>query len=174
MTQLLIGCGSNRDKKMSCRASPNWENLVTLDHFENHNPDIVYDLEKIPLPFEDNSIEEIHAYEVLEHLGRQGDWKFFFSQWSDFWRMLKPNGLFFATVPMYTSVWALGDPSHTRVLPVECLTFLSQPAYEQVGTTPMSDFRHVYKSDFDIVHVEKSPDTLQFVLQAIKPSRIKV
>lgn len=170
--QLLIGCGSSRDKRLSVNGAE-WNGLVTLDHFEAHHPDILYDLEDIPLPFDDNSIEEIHAYEVLEHLGTQGDWRFFFDQWSDFWRILQPDGHFYATVPMPLSPWAWGDPSHRRVLPVECLTFLTQPAYDQVGQTPMSDFREIYKADFDIVHVSKSTDILQFALKAIKPSRIK-
>lgn len=170
--QLLIGCGSNRDKKLSMPNSPDWEGLVTLDHEASHNPNVVFDLNNTVLPFEDNSASEIHAYECLEHTGTQGDYKFFFAQFSDFWRVLEDGGVLFGTVPLPNSVWAWGDPSHTRVIQKESFIFLSQPNYSQVGITPMSDFRSIYKADFDIIHLSESGECLEFALKAIKPSRI--
>ncbi len=166
MSELLLGCGSNRDKKLFVGGRSEWAALTTLDYNDDRKPDVVHDLNDIPLPFDDESFDEIHAYEVLEHCGTQGDWKFFFAQWSDFWRILKPGGYFLGTVPLPTSVWAWGDPSHTRILPKECLTFLSQRQYEaQVGITPMSDFRFCYKADFEIVHLHEGEHCLEFGLQ---------
>ena len=169
MSELLIGAGSDHRKKIQPPGREQWSGLVTLDINADHSPDILHDLEDIPLPFTDNEFEEIHAYEVLEHVGRQGDYKFFFAQWEDFWRILQPAGKFFGSVPLPTSPWAWGDPSHTRVLPKECLTFLSQKNYEQVGDTPMSDFRYLYKADFLPLHVQETDDHLWFVLEAQKP-----
>lgn len=172
MSELLIGCGSNRDKKLHRDGRASWSSLTTLDHNADHRPDVVWDLNMLPLPFGDDEFDECHAYECLEHLGRQGDWRFFFAQFSDIWRMLKPGGTFFATVPLPGSPWAWGDPSHTRVIPKESLTFLVQPQYDaQVGKTPMSDFRNVYKADFNIIHLEETGDLLAFALEAVKPSR---
>lgn len=169
--ELLLGSGSSRDKRLGVLGRPEWVDLVTLDIEQRHNPDVVYDMSDIPLPFDDDFFDEIHAYECLEHVGRQGDYKFFFSQFSDFWRMLKNGGLLVATVPDVSSPWAWGDPSHTRVIQPESLIFLNQPAYAQVGKTPMSDFRTIYKADFDIIHQEKSGHSFAFVLKAVKPSR---
>lgn len=175
MTELLLGCGSNRTKKLFWQNRPEWSELVTLDHNPAHKPDIVHDLENLPLPFDDDSADECHLYCALEHTGRQGDWKFFFAQWSDFWRILKPNGTLFAICPHPTSPWAWGDPSHSRIISPECLTFLSQPNYTaHVGSSPMSDFRHVYQADFDLVQLQHQTKTgqFEFVLRAVKPSRI--
>jgi SAM-dependent methyltransferase len=169
--ELLLGCGSSRVKKLHQRGRSEWTGLVAIDLEPRHNPDVVHDI-NLPLPFPDDSADEIHAYEVLEHCGTQGDYKFFFAQWSDFWRVLKPAGVFFGTVPLPTSVWAWGDPSHTRVIPKESFVFLSQPQYSQVGKTAMSDFRSIYKADFDIIHLHENGDVLEFALQAVKPSRI--
>lgn len=171
--ELLLGCGSNRTKKLWVQGRADWSALVTLDIVESHKPDVVHDL-NVDLPFPDDSAEEIHAYEVLEHCGSQGDYKFFFRQFSDFWRVLKSGGFLIGTVPSITSPWAWGDPSHTRVIPKESFVFLVQPEYErQVGVTAMSDFRSIYKADFDIVHLNDNGVFLEFVLRAVKPTRCK-
>jgi hypothetical protein len=169
MSELLIGAGLNREKKIGVIGRKEWNDLTTLDNNPDHVPDVVHDLEEIPLPFEDNSFDEIHAYDVLEHTGRQGDWRFFFDQFSDFWRMLRPKGFFMAIVPSPTSVWAFGDPSHKRIFAPECLTFLVQGQYEkQVGTTNMSDFRFYYKADFEIADLHTDSEQTRFVLKVVK------
>lgn len=169
--ELLLGCGSSRVRKLQVAGRAEWSALTTLDCNADHAPDVVHDMGALPLPFGDDTFDEIHAYECLEHVGAQGDYRFFFAQFSDLWRILKPGGYLLGTVPLPTSVWAWGDPSHTRVIPRESFTFLHQPAYAQVGVTPMSDFRFCYHADFDIVHLADSGDVLEFGLQAVKPSR---
>jgi len=170
--ELLIGCGSNWKKRLTVDGTEDWTSLTTLDYNEMHKPDIEWDLMNMPLPFADDSFDEIHAYEVLEHTGQQGDYKFFFAQFSEFYRLLKSNGHLLVTCPSKNSKWALGDPSHTRVLQPENLLFLHQPQYAEVGITPMSDFRNIYKADFDIVHCSDNGNAFDFALKAIKPSRI--
>ncbi|HEV2100238.1 MAG TPA: methyltransferase domain-containing protein [Stellaceae bacterium] len=167
--QLLIGCGSRRVNLMRDGA---WDRLVTLDINPDHRPDVEWDLSRLPLPFGDESFDEIHAYEVLEHVGRQGDYRFFFAQFGDFWRILRPGGLFVASVPMPGTGWAWGDPSHTRVISRESITFLIQPQYDQVGKTSMSDFRHIYREDFDLTADQEIDGTWVFALRAVKPSRV--
>jgi hypothetical protein len=173
LSELLIGCGSSRVKKLAIGDRKEWSGLVTLDYNADHSPDIVYDMAQLPLPFADDSFDEVHAYECLEHVGTQGDFRFFFAQFSDFWRILRPRGVLLGTVPLPTSAWAWGDPSHTRVIPKESFVFLCQPQYDaQIGKTAMSDFRFCYRADFDVVHLRESGDSLEFGLIAVKPSRI--
>lgn len=170
--ELLIGCGGNLRKNIVTKGRKTWENLTTLDINQEHKPDVVWDLCKFPLPFKDNEFDEIHAYEILEHTGSQGDYKFFFEQFSEFWRILKADGLFVASVPKWDSMWAWGDPSHTRIITDGTLVFLDQTQYtKQVGKTAMSDFRSIYKADFNIEDVKYSNETLYFILRAIKPAR---
>lgn len=171
--ELLLGCGSNWAKKIVPIGTSNaWENLITLDNNSDHNPHIVWDMEKLPLPFDDNSFDEIHAYEVLEHIGTQGDYKFFFAQFEDFWRILKPDGLLVGTVPMWNSIWAWGDPSHKRIIQKESFVFLDQNQYKiQVGKTAMSDFRHIYSADYTGILLQETAFDFSFILKAIKPSR---
>lgn len=166
---------------------PEWGDLVTLDAEESHRPDWIFDLStlgdrfnlsntlsaRIALPFSDNHFDEIHAYEVLEHIGDQGDYRKFFAQFSEFWRVLKPNGLLLASVPRWDRQWAWGDPSHRRVITPGTLVFLDQTEYQkQVGKTPMSDFRSCYKADFHCAAQSQDEETFRFILQAMKPARI--
>lgn len=169
MSELLIGSGSSRDKRIHVNSKREWSDLTTLDYEPRHNPDVVHDLHDLPLPFADNTFSEIHAYEVLEHIHTQGDYVGFFALFSELWRILKPEGCICFTVPHWQSVWAWGDPSHTRVITFEQMTFLSQKEYEkQVGKTPMSDFRSIYKADLEVVWHDTSDGIFKCVLQAVK------
>ena len=168
--ELLIGCGNRKQKIMALYGHEQWENLTTLDINERCNPDVVWDLHNIPLPFEDDFFDELLTIEVLEHCAQQGDHKFFFAQFSDFWRIMKDNGLLYATVPSVTSIWCWGDPSHRRVITEQQLWFLDQAYYDQVGHTACSDFRDIYSANFRLMATENSTDNFKFILQAIKGS----
>jgi len=172
-SELLIGCGKDLRKKMGKEGDLKWHNMTTLDMNEDFNPDVVWDLENLPLPFEDNSFDEIHAYEVLEHCGRQGDWRFFFDQFSDFWRILKPGGYFFATMPAPGTVGVWCDPGHCRSFAKETLLYLDQVSYTNilpglpwVVIGYITDYRFYYKADFQTVECGYCDESLRFVLQA--------
>src|SRR5207237_725542 len=135
--ELMIGAGSSvLTKRLKIPNHETFADVTTLDINPDHKPDVVWDLTKLPTPFEADSFDEIHAYDLLPHTGAQGDWRFFFAQFSDFWRVLKPGGHFFATVPTRASPWAWADPSTTRLFLSETLVFLDQTQYtKQVGKT---------------------------------------
>lgn len=179
MPELLIGCGNRREKILRAPDGPSeWTELITLDNDPNCGADVEWDLERMPLPFNDEKFDEIHASHVLEHLARQGDFRFFFAQWSEFYRLLKPGGVFCGIVPAPNSPWVFGDPGHTRFIPPEQLTYLDQREYtKQVGVTAFTDYRWAYRADFDLLysHVrDEDGGQFFFVLQAVKPSRISI
>jgi SAM-dependent methyltransferase len=126
--------------------------------------------------------DEIHAYEVLEHLGQQGDAASFLGHFSELYRLLKPNGYLCATVPSTHSKWLWGDPSHRRVINECSLVFLDQEQYQaqidrrvSAGQAPtnMSDFRDSlgYRADFKLIDQHDNRSTFTFIVQAVKPSR---
>lgn len=176
-----------------------WENLYTLDNNPACCPDIVCDLSCFEwfgrgTPTEhglealkphardqgvilSNFFDEVHAYEVLEHLGSQGDERAFFAHFSEIWRILKPGGHLLATCPSRYSEWLWGDPSHKRAILPATLIFLNQTEYvkqcdREESRTPMSDFRDIYRADFDIVYSHDNRVTHSFILRAVKPSRV--
>jgi len=166
-TELLIGCGNDHRKILSSVDNPElkeWQNLTTLDMDVHCNPDVLWDLNHLPLPFQAGSFNEIHAYEVLEHIGQQGDYRTFFAQFTEFHRLLKKDGLFFASVPCWDSPWAWGDPGHTRVITAGTLSFLEQASYGK-ERNPMTDYRSVYKVDFEVLGGEEKDQRMYFVLR---------
>lgn len=166
MRELLLGCGAQIGHKLISLGSREWSCVTTLDMNEAVKPDVLWDMNRVPLPFADNEFDECHSYDCLEHMGRQGDWRFFFAQFEDFWRILKPGGLFMGICPKPDSPWAWADPGHTRIIAPETLSFLSQANY---GTPPMTDYRPWYRGDFVIEHMsEPTPHQHAFVLRAVK------
>ena len=176
--QILLGCGRSRARRVRPEGDDrDFTELVTLDMHPGVGADVVHNLERMPYPFADDSADEIHAYDVLEHLGAQGDWLGLLRQFAELWRILKPGGLICATVPRADSPWAWGDPGHTRVISLETLGFLSQAIYadELDGPNPTnrSDYRPWYRADFDLVGAQALDVQLAFILRAVKPSRWK-
>lgn len=189
MTELLLGCGHNRQKMMALPGEPlAWRDLITLDNNPYCEPDIYCDLDMTfwrpnavtdkgvkpivhPMGgFIQNFFDEVHAYEVLEHLGMQGDVASFFATFRNIHSILKPGGHLFATVPSRYSPWLWGDPSHRRVIYQESLNFLSQKIIKEnrVAHTSMSDFSELWDRDFDIVASTDNHTTHAFCLRAIK------
>lgn len=167
--ELILGAG-NSLKKWLRRADEEdvFVSPFRIDIDKRSNPDLLWDLNERPLPLDDESFDEIHAYEVLEHLGKQGDWKSFFDEWNEYYRLLKKGGLFCASVPSINSKWLWGDPGHTRVISVETLTFLSQSEYEkQVGNGPMTDYRSWYHGNFRLRYDNDDGSQFWFVLEKI-------
>lgn len=168
MSELLLGCGNSREKKIDISGN-GWSGLTTVDFDPNCGADVVHNLEVLPYPFADNQFDEVHAYEVLEHTGQQGDFRFFFGQFYELWRILKPGGLLLMTCPRWDSPWAWGDPSHKRIVGAEALTFLDQSQYEtQIGKTAMTDFRWLWKGDLRLEAMKDIGESIAYVLKAVK------
>lgn len=118
----------------------------------------------------DDAYDEVHAYEILEHIGAQGDVATFYRQMNELWRILKPGGHLCGTVPSARSIWAYGDPGHTRILTPSVWVFVDRGLYFP-RTPPSSDYRSLCRCDFHIVDVHDDAQTHSFCLEAVKPAR---
>ena len=148
---LLLGAGNDRRKKVSLTKSAEWEGeLTTLDMNPDCGADIVWNLDVRPLPFEDEAFDELAAYDVLEHMGRQGDWRGWFDEMGEYHRLLKPGGLFGIIVPIGSDAFA--DPGHTRFFSANWFFFLCQDFYREMieRGQPVTDYRWYWKRNFNV------------------------
>jgi len=84
--KLNLGCGSNK--------IPGYTNVDVEPSCE---PDLVHDFTKAPLPFEDNSVEEILFFHTVEHISK----KLHHAIFNEFWRVLKPGGTLIVSYPEF-------------------------------------------------------------------------
>lgn len=91
--------------------------------------DVVHDLDVLPYPFADDSVDEIHMYHVLEHLNAP------IRKIEEIYRILKPGGLLHMRVPHFSSMGAFTDVTHVR--PFGALSFdcLEPDNYQHFYTT---------------------------------------
>jgi SAM-dependent methyltransferase len=85
------------------------EGYTTIDARAFDGVDYVSELGKAPLPFEDDTFDEIRAHDALEHI-RDG----FFELIDECWRVLKPKGIFDIHVPRFPAGTSVMHPDHVR------------------------------------------------------------
>lgn len=156
MRNLLLGAGNSRTKKVSITGTEWQGELVTLDMNPGCGADVIWDLEKRPLPFGDEEFDEMGAFDVLEHIGRLGDWKGYFDEFAEYWRILKPGGLFNILVPINKE--ALADPGHTRFFHINHFAFLAQEfySYNLERGMPVTDYRWYWKRNFEMAEHQET------------------
>ena len=96
-TRINLGCGNDLR-----------EGYVNVDSSATVNPDKVWDLEKTPLPFADDSFDEVVANHVLEHIHN------FIPLMHDIHRICKSDASIRIRTPFYASWGQFNDPTHVR------------------------------------------------------------
>ncbi len=84
------------------------QGAVNVDVTADTNPDVVHDLDVVPWPFADGAFDEVHAYDVLEHLA---DAKRTFEELH---RVCAHGAVIHFTVPHFSSDGAYTDPTHRQ------------------------------------------------------------
>jgi hypothetical protein len=123
---LNLGCGA---KKLP--------HAVNLDLTQLTNPDVVHDLNAVPWPFPDRAFEEVHAYDVLEHVFDV------VSFMEELHRICAPGAVVHITVPHFSSANTWRDPTHQHAFTHDSiryfesghpLAFYSRARFETVRT----------------------------------------
>ena len=140
---------------------PDWRNV---DSLPLDGVDEVVDLFAYPWPWEDNSVDELWASHIIEHIPhvpRQTEYKDEFGYWlepprceqkrwealqnldgfyaffAEVWRVLKSDGVIGVVAPYGKSDGALFDPQHTRFITEKTFHYLGNGG----GNSPTYDYR---------------------------------
>ena len=101
--------------------STQYDGFVNCDYSNLFNPEYVFDLEKDTWPFEDNSVDEVYAHHVLEHLGEG-----YFHCLQELYRVCKADAIIDIIVPHYRNENQFHDPTHRRFITVIGLILFDQ------------------------------------------------
>lgn len=126
------------------------DGFISIDIDPNLNPDIVLDLEKDRLPFEDSTVDEVMARNVLEHLGEG-----FFHCIKEIYRICKNGAIVSIYVPHHRHDTFFDDPTHRRPITVGTMELFSKERNQWCRENDFSDSRlgEVYDVDFKILEV---------------------
>lgn len=129
------------------------QGYVNVDSQAASEPDLVWDLEKTPWPFDSDVAHEIVMTHVLEHLGQEKS--VYFAILKELYRVSAPNGRVLVTVPhpRHDTFWV--DPTHVRAILPESMMMLSKARnleWKQKGIadTPLALYLDV---DFEVTQV---------------------
>jgi len=121
-TKLILGAAGH--------ANPD---AVTLDIDPRHNPDVVWNLNKTPWPFENNQFKEIICHHVIEHLEELNP------AMDELYRICSMDGEIYIEVP-YRSSWLAFDPQHKLIF-----GYFSLDGYINGGSTKWMNTERKFK-----------------------------
>lgn len=131
---LDLGCGENKQK-----------GFIGMDKRNLPTVDIVHDLEVIPYPLNDESVNNIVASHIIEHLK---PWLTIdiFNEW---WRILKVGGRIAFSAPYGVNEYFVQDPTHCN--PINQSTFQyfdpSYPLYNVYKPKPFKILNLYYQTN---------------------------
>ena len=99
----------------------NSSKLIGLDFNVNEKEGVIYcDLSSGILPFEDNSVSFITAFDFMEHLSRTqtkySSMNPFINLMNEIYRVLQPGGIFLSHTPAFPFSSVFQDPTHTNFI----------------------------------------------------------
>jgi SAM-dependent methyltransferase len=95
--------------------------FLNIDSDPSCDPDYVVKLGVDKLPFEDDSVDEVLAHHVLEHIGEG-----FFEFLKELYRVCKHNAIIEVQVPHPRHDYFIGDLTHVRAITIENMRPLSK------------------------------------------------
>ena len=139
--------GPNLKINLGCGQNP-VPGYLNVDKYGE--PEILWDLEQFPWPWEDNSVEEILLTHVLEHIGEETGTHIKILK--ELYRICRDGALVRITVPHPRHDDFMNDPTHVRVITPAGLRCFSKKknrewAEKKLSNSPLALYHDI---DFDI------------------------
>lgn len=152
MLRVDLGCGTNKP-----------DGFIGVDRYPGLGVDIVTDLNQ-QFPFPDHSVDELRAYDVIEHLLDK------INTMNEIWRICKPGGKVDIFVPSTDGRGAFQDPTHVTFWNINSFLYycIDFPNYLDLCS------RYGFKGAFKVVRLENEEMSggvihVRAELTAVKP-----
>jgi hypothetical protein len=147
--RLNLGCGAKR-----------LDGYINVDKFGD--PELRFDLETFPYPWQNNSVAEIEMHHVLEHLGQQTE--VYLKIIQELYRICQPKATVHITVPHHRSDRFFHDPTHVRpITPVGLSMFSKRQNWEWQASGKAFTLLALYLDiDFELTQVAYTPSEIWF------------
>jgi len=139
--KLNLGCGHD------CR-----EGWVNLDIKERDGVDVVHDLNKVPLPFENEEFDYVLCQDILEHVN-------VIPLINEIHRILKKGGILKIRVPHFTSTLNYEDPTHKNQFSIRTFDYF----IKKVGFSYKRDIRYFSKTNKKLILYKKKNIFLRII-----------
>jgi len=141
--KLNMGCGHNKV-----------DGWVNVDLFPECAPDVVCDLESLPWPWPDDSVEAVLFNHSLEHLGQNT--RTFLGMMQELYRVCRNGAEIQINVPHPRHDDFINDPTHVRAITPLLLSLFSREQCDEwqragAANSPLS---HYLKVDFAVVKAQ--------------------
>lgn len=127
--------------------------FVSVDGDINCNPDVLINLDdkELILPFESDTVEEVKAHHILEHIGAG-----YFRLLQEIYRVCKPGAIIDIAVPHPRHEVFLNDATHVRPVTVEGMRLFSKKfnKYEISRGGASSTLGLMFDVDFELLTYE--------------------
>ena len=148
-----------------------YPDFVNCDYDTKFNPEYVFDMEKEPWPFKDNSVSHVIAHHVLEHLGEG-----YFHALKELYRVCKPGAHVDIHVPHFRHSNQFHDPTHRRSITSIGLLLFSKE-FNDNNPDPGSKLGYHFDVDFKILSsreiLDQTNPHFQYI-QTLSPSELEV
>lgn len=153
--KINIGSGTTR-----------YNGFLNCDYDKNCNPDFAFDLEKEIWPFKDNSVEEIIAHHILEHMGEG-----YFHAIKEIYRICKHGAIVDIRVPHHNHENFINDPTHRRPITAGGMWLFSKKYNDSASeqNAMASRLAYYYDVNFEVLDVTEIPSKKYIELFEGKP-----
>ncbi len=155
--RLNLGCGYKK-----------YDGFVSVDLSPICRPDVVWDLEQTPWPWEDSSVDEIKLEHVLEHVGETTT--SYLNIWKEIYRVCKNGATIDITVPHWNHENFHHDPTHIRAITPVGIAMFDQARNMEMAK---AGIRETTLGLFTGVDVDLQQDSIEYIYTPKIESEIK-
>lgn len=158
LVRLDIACGSNKT-----------EGFFGIDIAKTKSTDLVWDVLKYPWPLDDESVSEAVCNHFVEHIPHSvPNEPVWFGFWDEVYRVLVPGGKIKVVTPYYSSMRAVQDPGHVRMIAEASYLYcnydwLVQNKLDHYPCHHNFDFTYGYS--LDPMWAARNPELQQFAIR---------